>query len=346
MNRRLLLAASALAASVACKQPAAPAPAPASADRPSDNKPQAAAVATPPGRSDERCVAPLDTPTSSFSLRPKRGKLVLGVFSGLKDATTENLVHLRALIDEVKKRGAEILIADGDLGDSPEEQELLLGALVQSGLPVLATASNREVRTDLDAAELALQKRGAVLFDLSHTRVVDLGDVLAVGLPGAYDRRQLHAEGGCVYVQRDLDALDRWIAKLPPSAPPVLLIAAVPPKGQDARALDASDGQNLGDARLLPLLQTRRAAFGVFGQVWEAGGRAIDGTGKPIPQGQAAEQLYLNPGAAELTPWPMADGTTSTGQAAVLTIEGRRAAFEVVRRPPPPKAAATGDRAG
>jgi hypothetical protein len=109
----------------------------------------------------------------------------------------------------------------------------------------------------------------------------------------------------------------------------VLLVAAVPPRGADARALDVSDGQNLGDPRLAQLL--RRAPFGIFGQVWESGGRAIDGAGKPVAPGAEMAQLYLNPGAADRTPWPMADGTMSPGQAALLTVHGRKASVEFVR---------------
>lgn len=346
MTGRVLLACAALTAALGCKRPAAPQPSPVAPERPTERALQPQLV-MPPGRSDERCVGPLDAPGSTAALRARKGKLVLGVLAGLKDASNDNVAHLRALVDELKRRGAEVLVADGDLGDSAEEQEMLLGVLADSGLPVLAAAGNREIRTDLDASEAALHKRGAVLVDLSHTRVVDLGDALVVGLPGTYDKRQLRAEGGCVYVQRDLDALDRWLSKLPATAPPALLIAAVPPKGQDPRALDASDGQNLGDARLNPLLQLRRAPFGIFGQVWEAGARAIDGAGRGVAAGTPSAQLYLNPGAAEHTPWPMADGTTAAGLGALFTIEGRRASFEVVRLPPQPaKAAQTGDRAG
>ena len=66
-------------------------------------------------------------------------------------------------------------------------------------------------------------------------------------------------------------------------------------------------------------------------QVWESGGRAIDAAGKPVLPGAESEQLYLNPGAADRTPWPMADGTSMAGQAALLTVRGRRAAWEPVR---------------
>src|SRR5207253_6472607 len=190
-----------------------PQSAPAAPERPTERAPAGAGAAAQPGRSDERCAAPFEAPGSTAALRPKKGRVVLGVLAGLKDAGTDNLVHLRSLVAELKRRGAEVLVADGDLGDSPEEQEILLGALVDSGLPVLAVAGNREVRTDLDAVEAALRKRGAVLVDLSHTRAVDLGDVVAVGLAGAYDRRQLRTEGGCVYVHRDVEAIDRWLAR-------------------------------------------------------------------------------------------------------------------------------------
>jgi hypothetical protein len=252
--------------------------------------------------------------------------LKVGALAGLKDADEENVAWLRKLVAELKRRGAEVLIAAGDLGDNPDEQETLLGAVADSGLPVLALAGNREVRSDLDAAEAELRKKGARIIDLSHTRVVELGDVTVLGLPGAFERRQVHAEGACIYVQRDIDAVGTALDRLPQ---PTLLVAAVPPRGRDARALDVSEGQNVGDPRLSPLLQ--KVQFAIFGQVWESGGRAVDGRGAPVAQKTESAQLYLNPGAADRTPWPMADGSTVPGQAALLTVHGRKAEWEQVR---------------
>jgi len=256
----------------------------------------------------------------------------------LKDASDDNLTHLKNLVAELRRRGAEVLIADGDLGDNSESQEELLGALASVGppLPILVIAGNREVRTDLDAAEGALRKKGAQLIDLSHTRAVDLGDALIVGLPGVFDRRLLRADGACLYAQSDLDALAAFLDKLPATAPPALLVAAVPPHGENAQALDATDGQNVGEMRFIPLLTQARARFGVFGQVWEAGGRAVDGQGAAVPSGQPSNQLYVNPGAADRTPWPMNDGSTSRGLAALVTIRGRQASYESIREPAAP----------
>jgi len=254
------------------------------------------------------------------------------VLAGLKDADDVNVAHLRKLVAEAVGRGAEVLLADGDVGDNPDEQETLLGVLTETGLPVLVVAGNREVRAELDAAEAELRKRGAKLWDLSHTRIADLGDALVVGLPGTMDRRLLHADGACAYVQKDLDGLSAYLDRLPAKEPPVVLAMAVPPRGRDRHALDFSDGQNVGDPRIAPLLTARRAPFGIFGQVWESGGRSVDGTGTPAVEGA---QLYLNPGAADRTSWPLADGTRVAGQAALLSISGRRAAVETVRLPQP-----------
>ena len=297
--------------------PAVPPPPPAPSAR------QLAAV-----RSDAACVAPFEAPGAREKLRAPAGELKLGVLAGLKDADEDNLASLRKLVGELKRRGAEVLVADGDLGDNPDEQDSLLGVLTESALPVLAVAGNREVRSELDAVEADLRKKGARIVDLSRTRVVELGDVTVVGLPGAFERRQLRTEGACVYVQKDIEALAAALDRL---QPPVLLVAAVPPRGQDSRALDVSEGQNVGDARLLALLP--KAQFGIFGQVWESGGRAVDGRGAPVPPKTESERLYLNPGAADRTPWPMADGTTVAGQAALLTIRGRKASWEPVRLP-------------
>jgi len=277
-------------------------------------------------RSDAACVAPFEAPGAREKLRAPAGELKLGVLAGLKDADEDNLASLRKLVGELKRRGAEVLVADGDLGDNPDEQDSLLGVLTESALPVLAVAGNREVRSELDAVEADLRQKGARIVDLSRTRVVELGDVTVVGLPGAFERRQLRTEGACVYVQKDIEALAAALDRL---QPPVLLVAAVPPRGQDSRALDVSEGQNVGDARLLALLP--KAQFGIFGQVWESGGRAVDGRGAPVPPKTESERLYLNPGAADRTPWPMADGSTVAGQAALLTIRGRKASWDPVR---------------
>jgi hypothetical protein len=315
---RRAISAVAVLALTGCREkavsPAAPAPTPA------PTRPQT------PLRSDVGCEASFDAPGSREKLRAPAGQVRIGALAGLKDADEENVAFIRRLIGELKQRGAEVLIADGDLGDNPDEQETLLGVLADSGLPVLAVAGNREVRSELDAAEAEVRKRGARILDLSHTRVVDLGDATVVGLPGAFERRQVHSEGVCVYVQRDIDAVAAALERI---APPVVLVAAVPPRGRDAKALDVSEGQNLGDPRLVPLLQ--KAQFGIFGQVWESGGRAVDRQGAPVaPRAESAE-LYLNPGAADRTPWPLADGTTVAGQAALLTVRGRKATWEPVR---------------
>ncbi len=163
--------------------------------------------------------------------------------------------------------------------------------------------------------------------------MADLGDALVVGLPGVFERRLLRADGACLYAQADLDALAAWLDKLPQGAPPALLVAAVPPRGEGPLGLDYSDGQSVGEPRFIPLLTNARARFGIFGQVWEAGGRAIDGQGRAVPSGQLASQLYLNPGAADCTPWPMNDGSTSRGLAALPTIRGQKASYESVSEP-------------
>ncbi len=297
--------------------PPAPVPAPASPTPPAT-----------PLRSDVGCVAPIDAPGSREKLREKKGEIRIGALAGLKDADDDNLAFIRKLVVELKRRGAEVLVADGDLGDNPDEQETLLGALTESGLPVVAAAGNREVRSELDAAEAELRKKGAQIVDLSHTRIVDLGDAVILGLPGAFERRQLHSDGACIYAAKDIEALAAALDRLPG---PAVLVASVPPRGQDAKALDVSEGQNIGDARLNVLL--KRAPFGIFGQVWESGGRAIDGKGAPVAQGVESDQLYLNPGAADHTPWPMADGSTVAGQAALLTVRGKKASWSSVRLP-------------
>jgi hypothetical protein len=320
------------AALAACKGPPAP---PEAAVPPSPPAP-APAQALAGQRSDAACAAPFDSPLAREKVRPAAGHLKLGVVGGLKDAGDENVAHLRRLIGKVRDQGAEVILATGDVGDNLDEQLVLLGLLAETKLPLLVVASNREVRSELDAAESDLRKRGARILDLSHTRAVDLGDALVVGLAGTMDKRLVHADGACVYVQKDIDALAGFLDRQ--GGAPVILAMAVPPRGKGKDALDVSEGQNVGDPRIVPLLVPRRAPFGVFGQVWESGGRAVDGAGAPVPPGRESEQLYLNAGAADRTRWRLSDGSMVSGQAAVLSLQGRRASVEIVRADPPESA--------
>ena len=320
------------AALAACKGP----PPPPEAAAPPSPQPPAPAQAPAGQRSDAACAAPFDSPSAREKVRAPAGHLKLGVVGGLKDAAEENVAHLRRLLAKLRDRGAEVLLATGDVGDNLDEQLVLLGLLAETKLPLLVVASNREVRSELDAAESDLRKRGARILDLSHTRAVDLGDALVVGLAGTMDKRLIHADGACVYVQKDIDALAAFLDRQ--GGAPVILAMSVPPRGKGKDALDVSEGQNVGDPRIVPLLVPRRAPFGVFGQVWESGGRAIDGAGVPVPPGRESEQLYLNAGAADRTRWSMSDGSTVAGQAAVLSLQGRRASVEIVRADPPESA--------
>ena len=54
----------------------------------------------------------------------------------------------------------------------------------------------------------------------------------------------------------------------------------------------------------------------------------MDAKGAPVSQDTESEQLYLNPGAADHTPWPMSDGSTVAGQAALLIVRGKRAMWQ------------------
>ena len=41
-----------------------------------------------------------------------------------------------------------------------------------------------------------------------------------------------------------------------------------------------------------------------------------------------ADRLYVNAGSASATPWPMLDGKSSTGMAAVMVVDGGKATVE------------------
>jgi hypothetical protein len=116
---------------------------------------------------------------------------------------------------------------------------------------------------------------------------------------------------------------------------PVLLLAHGQPKGSTPSALDviAPGKEHIGDSNLNEAITGAGIPFGIFGNVKEAGGQAVaDLDGKVVvAEGAFSERLYLNPGAADSLEWVMNDGTTATGMAAVLHVQGKTAGYRIYR---------------
>jgi hypothetical protein len=94
----------------------------------------------------------------------------------------------------------------------------------------------------------------------------------------------------------------------------------------------------VGDPKLADLLKRMKVPFGVFGHILEAGGHATDLGGKPLAQKKLFPALYVDQGSANPLIWKMNDGTTAYGLAAILTVDGKQASYEVLKAPKPPPA--------
>jgi hypothetical protein len=51
-----------------------------------------------------------------------------------------------------------------------------------------------------------------------------------------------------------------------------------------------------------------------------------------VNQNTFVDSLYVNPGPGDTDPWPMNDGSVSTGMCGMLTVQGDTAAYKIFRR--------------
>ncbi len=332
---------------VACqKSPPAPPPAPA---------PPAAKPAAPPdvtasiaGTSDPECVGPLTSaPPQTLSAGgrswtiagyklvldvPAGAPVTVGVVANADEASPENLAALGAYEAFFKANGAQVIVVDGDSGDTAAAIQGVLGSLAKGGVPVLAQIGNREPKGAFLAGVAAAAKEFPNVFNASRIREVDVGDVKLLTLPGYHDPRYLLAgKDGCLYHRDDVQALATLAKGLTGS---LVLVSHGPPKGEGPAALDRveSPAANVGDPNLTTLLASAHIRFGIFANIIEAGGKATDLHGdKTIPPGTWASELYLNPGAGDTVSWAMNDGSHAKGMAAVLSFKGGQASHQILR---------------
>lgn len=360
MRMRLVVAALAALAVFGCKkeQPAAPAEPAVHAAAPVDAAKPAAPAAqvdrgdasTPskPGESDRTCVGAIDTNVpKQVTIAGKKAELngykltfldksagdsaSFGVLSSINEDTPANLFNLKRYIDWFKQNKVDAIVVDGDTGDSEASIEHSLTVVAESGLPVFVEIGNHECKSDYNDAILQVQKKFENVVDLGKVRYVDMDHADLISLPGYHDPQFVHCPNSpCIYTRNDVEELKKVALS---ANDPVVLIAHGPPHGTGPNAIDAIEGgKNIGDPNLNGLITDGKIPFGIFGNVKEAGGRATDLTGQNlVKENTPASALYLGDGPADSVPWTMNDGTTSSGMAAIFTVKGKQASYQVYR---------------
>lgn len=253
-----------------------------------------------------------------------------GVISGVEEWNEPNRGNLDSLLAWFAEEEVEALILAGGVGSDRETCLNVLRHLAQSGLVILpligASADFRQYRR----AIAQVREEHQNVLDLTTARLVRWDGVDLVTLPGYHNPFYLHhRRGGCAYQERDVEALDDLVND---ARQPVLLVAAAPPRGRGAKAIDfARGGVNIGSPELAGFIAEQEVPFGVFGHVYEAGGRATsDVVGQhSVPEGEWSGTLYLNPGAAEAVPYDLQGGGRSRGMGVVLEIGENGARYRV-----------------
>jgi Icc-related predicted phosphoesterase len=259
-------------------------------------------------------------------------EIVFGVIANVKEGTPENLFNMKRYIEFFNAQKAEAILVAGDSGENKEEISGSLEAIARSGLPVLAIPGNREARLDFHDAISGLAAKYPNLVDMSRIRLVRFDDASIVSLPGYYDKRFMHnGDAGCQYFKEDVERLAPIVES---ASQPVVLLSHAEPHGENREAIDAFQDGNAGDVNITVFLKTHNVPFGIFANIQEAGGRAMDIDSHVIREGEWKDRLYLNPGLADATEWPLNDGTSSHGMVASLAIKDGKGAYAVYRAKP------------
>lgn len=265
--------------------------------------------------------------------KPRGGakKVVFGVLAGLKDLDPETKALVDGFLASFEKADADAIIVGGDTSSEPDQLEAILGYVAgATKRPILVIAGNMERGAALNYAVAKLRKGGALHLlnmDLIRRYDGDGADIASIG--GYHDKAFLHLAGGCIYKDKDLDAVERAAMA---ADDPVILLSHGPPRQKGQQAIDYVPGaDNVGDARLSDIIKRAKIPFGISGHILEAAGKATDASGHPLPAKKPHPSLFLDQGSANPLPWKMNDGTTSYGLAAILTVQGKTASYEVLK---------------
>jgi Icc-related predicted phosphoesterase len=322
-----------------------PSPPPAAAQAPK---------APEPAKTDPACVGPITTGTpealtiagvawelngSTMTMKsPAKDTLVLGLISDIKEDSDENKANVLEIAKWFTKSGADLILVAGDTGETAAEIQSSLDILAANKVPVFAIIGNREGKHDHAAALSKARAEHGNVFNLNTVRRVVTPLLEVISMPGYFNPRYIHAADGCAYQAADVASVAQLAAL---AKAPTLLISHGGPKQEGPLGVDrTSEGDNVGDPALAKVLADAKIPFGVFGNIHEAGGHATDLAGRTLVKpGEFAPSFYLHPGPADAVRWLMNDKSESVGMAAVMTVKGGKAKYEVLRLADPEKAA-------
>ena len=268
----------------------------------------------------------------------KAGPVKLGLLAGIKDLEKDTQDTLKRFLDAFEQADVEVIVVGGDTAEQTEVLDQVYDWLPkQTKRPIVSIAGNTERAGAHNYAIQKVRKGGVLnLINMGLIRRYDGPGFDLVSLSGYHDKTYLHLSGGCIYNDQALTDAESAIRA---ADDPVVMLVHGPPRQSGKAALDFVPGAgNVGDPKLTELMKKMKVPFGVFGHILEAGGHATDLAGKPLPQKKPASALYVNQGSANSLPWKMNDGTTSYGLAAIMTLNGKQASYEVLKAPKPPPA--------
>jgi hypothetical protein len=207
----------------------------------------------------------------------------------------------------------------------------VISILAESDLPVLVLSGNRECKTTFNSAMATLSEDFPNVFNMNAVRRADLDDVDIISMPGYHDPEYVHCSWDkCLYYESDTLAL---IELAKEANDPVMVISHGPPRQHDRNGIDVvSEGANVGNPALTAAIHKAGISFGAFGNIQEAGGKAVNLDGSSlIAQDTFIDSLYLNPGPADSMIWTMNDESEGRGMAAVIHIVGKKAKYKIFR---------------
>jgi Icc-related predicted phosphoesterase len=272
-------------------------------------------------------------------ITPKAGKQVrFGLLAGMKDLDPETVLSVARFLADFEKADVDAVVIGGDTSSDPQVLEDIYAHLAKATKrPLLVIAGNMERGASLNYALSKVRNDAAAtnLVNMDLVRRADFDGADVVSLGGYHDKAFLHLAGGCIYSDKHVDQLETAAKAADDS---VVLLTHGPMRQKGQQALDYVPGaENVGDPRLTTVVQNAKIAFGITGHILEAAARGTDVAGKVLPPKKPHPALFVNQGSANPLPWKMNDGTTAYGLAAILTIDGKKGSYEVLRGPKPSK---------